>query len=447
MLPSHYPSVVLSSWQSAVGKMTRRPDPLSEEAERPPLVLDDERVVAANEAAFAQDQAKKGARVGAPASLVQRLARASLDLGLALVDADPDRIIAAKAGFMQFGNHDPFWLECIAEFVEHYTLTRHGAVPYIKYRTLTDCILPPGTLPSRCRIAVLGDWGTGDARAQALLEDVARQSPDILIHLGDIYYSCTALEANAFYNNVTRLFPLGGEHARVFTLCGNHDMYSGGGPYYALLRRLGQPASFFCLRNPHWQVLAADTGYNDFNPFKDAETVTWIRDRDEGDTYSELDWHRDKLVNAGSRRTILMTHHPLFTRNSSIAGRAVNCRLMAQFGDYLPDVALWLWGHEHNLLIYEPFEKLGKGRCVGASAVPVWTAEDITSVSPELAGQSVPGLVRRGGDSPRLLPQASGDFYSLAYTMIDLDGHAARATYREFDPSSGAGRVVFTEAL
>ena len=452
MLPSHFPSVILSSWQSAVGKMTRRPDPLTEEAERPPLVLDDERVLAANEAAFAWDQAQQGNPAPAPASPVQRLAKAALDLGLAIVAADPDRVIAAKAAFMQFGERDPFWLECVSEFIEHYALTRHGAVPYIKYRSLTDCILPYGTLPRRCRIAVLGDWGTGDVRAQALLDEVARQEPDVLIHLGDIYYCCTALEANAFYNNMLRAFPAGiagpkSGGPRVFTLCGNHDMYSGAGPYYALLGRLGQPASFFCLRNPDWQILAADTGYNDFNPFKEAETVTWIRDRDEGDTYSELDWHKDKIVNAGARRTILMTHHPLFTRNSSIGGRAVNVNLLAQFGDYLPDIALWLWGHEHNQLIYEPFHGLAKGRCVGASAVPVGAAEDLVSVSPELAGQPVPDLTRIEGRVPQLRPQAAGDLYRLGYTLIDLDGPRGHASYRDFDVSTGAGQVLYEEII
>jgi hypothetical protein len=81
--------------------------------------------------------------------------------------------------------------------------------------------------------------------------------------------------------------------ARLFTLCGDHDMYGGGVPYYALLDRLGQPASFFCLRNPHWQLLAMDTGYNDFDPFRVDATATWVQDgtdeqgRSTDDNYSE----------------------------------------------------------------------------------------------------------------------------------------------------------------
>ena len=65
---------------------------------------------------------------------------------------------------------------------------------------------------------------------------------------------------------------------RVFSLCGNHDMYSGGAPYYALLDRLGQPSSYVCLRNAHWQLLGMDTGYNDYDPFREERAMTWLRD-------------------------------------------------------------------------------------------------------------------------------------------------------------------------
>jgi len=52
----------------------------------------------------------------------------------------------------------------------------------------------------------------------------------------------------------------------TFTLAGNHDMFCGGAPYYKLIDQLGQPASYFCLRNDNWQFLAMDTGLHDNNP-------------------------------------------------------------------------------------------------------------------------------------------------------------------------------------
>src|SRR5579862_313846 len=40
-----------------------------------------------------------------------------------------------------------------------------------------------------------------------------------------------------------------GPQAPIFSLCENHDMYSGGGGYYWLIDKAGQGAGYFCLRN------------------------------------------------------------------------------------------------------------------------------------------------------------------------------------------------------
>lgn len=69
---------------------------------------------------------------------------------------------------------------------------------------------------------------------------LAAQRPDVAIHLDDIYYSGTPAECDAHF-----LAPLRAAmpDTRLFSLCGNHDMYSGGTGYYGLLRQIGQPAS------------------------------------------------------------------------------------------------------------------------------------------------------------------------------------------------------------
>ena len=43
-------------------------------------------------------------------------------------------------------------------------------------------------------MALIADWGTGTAEAKALLQRVAAHKPDVLIHLGDVYYSGTTTE-------------------------------------------------------------------------------------------------------------------------------------------------------------------------------------------------------------------------------------------------------------
>ena len=59
----------------------------------------------------------------------------------------------------------------------------------------------------------------------------------------------------------------------TFHLPGNHDMYAGGQPYYDVIDMLGQPASYFCLQNDHWQFLAMDTSLHDSNPVTVADAT------------------------------------------------------------------------------------------------------------------------------------------------------------------------------
>ena len=75
-------------------------------------------------------------------------------------------------------------------------------------------------------------------------------------HLGDVYYAGTEDEVNERFSddwpkNVS-------EHS--WALNSNHEMYSGGYGYFKItLKKFGQPASYFCLRNSNWQIIGLDT--------------------------------------------------------------------------------------------------------------------------------------------------------------------------------------------
>ena len=171
----------------------------------------------------------------------------------------------------------------------------------------------------------------------------------------------------------------------VYTLSGNHDMYSGGAPYYRLLTQLNatpaldayrQQASYFCLTNGSWQILAMDTGLHDNDPATMKTNVTYLEPE-------EAAWHADKLRNAGGRRTVVLSHHQLFTAFGDGVGQitsgkplAYNPKLYAVFQPFIEDIALWLWGHEHNFEVFNSYLGLNKGRCIGASAIPVLEEED-----------------------------------------------------------------------
>ncbi len=452
---AHFPDAAVSVFQSILAAVDMRYRAGSAASGLPaPADHAAPAMVAAARAADALTAGGSPATGTSPEPAFQRCAEAYLALALARAGGDLARIAAAEAALPPFGACDPRWAETLQAFLLHFPFGRRDAVPYRKWRALDDFVLPapddPTLLPERARVAVISDWGTGESRPQALLRAVGALRPDVVIHLGDIYYSCDTREAAAFLADVRAVFPEGS--ARVFTLCGNHDMYAGGAPYYGLLDRLGQPASFFCLRNAHWQFLAMDTGYNDFDPFREGAATTYVRDGTQGDggpdadPYSELAWHADKLAASGGRRTVLLSHHPPFSRHGVIrGGRAVNERLLSQFAPWLDGIDLWLWGHEHCQLVYAPFAGVVRGRCLGAGAIPTLPGERPYDAATDLPpGGDVPGLV----DDPasRLRLDAATGLYDLGFALLSLDGPALSAAYYSFDEARGAA-VVHEERM
>jgi hypothetical protein len=450
-----------SNWQSAVAKIASRPKgslgstDLATRLATPQLNPNDPMIMAA--AGVADDIVNSASPAASAGSIdirseaadhVKQCATAAFTVAKARVEGRtvPE---ATRGQLEDFGTCDPRWIECVTEFVAHYTLTKHADVPYRRWKSMDDFVI---SLPERCKVAVIGDWGTGTERAAKLLAKVAALQPDILLHLGDIYYSCTGFEADNFFVNARKPFP---PSLRIFTLCGNHDLYSGGAGYYALLSRLGQPASFFCLRNAYWQLLAMDTGYNDFDPLHVDDSATWVQDFDDRtDPYSELAWHRDKLQTAGTRRTVLLSHHQPFTFNAPIAKNlAINRRLLGQFSEWLPQVALWLWGHEHNQLIYAPFSdpttgrSVTKGRCIGASAIPVVASDTPYTVADEIRSGPDKTLPTLLDDKLKLAVDTAEGLYDLGFAMLTFNQAQANATYYQYDSTQDVATAMYSESL
>lgn len=335
---------------------------------------------------------------------------------------------------LDFGSCDPRWLEVIAVYEEAFGHLHDGhAIPYVTYEHMDDFVLD--VLPDDATIALVGDWGTGTAEAHALLDRISAHEPDVLVHLGDVYYSGTPCETQARFLDPCNTILRHSRKVPVYTLSGNHDMYSGGHGYYGLLRLLNdqphlQPASFFSLRtrSGSWQLLAMDTGLHDHDPFTVTSDVTYLEP-------AEAAWHLDKIerLRAAGGRTILLSHHQLFSASEYVgegtakpAGQeAYNVKLLETFGDSLKDVAAWFWGHEHNLCIYEPYGSLDKGRCIGHGAIPVY--ESTAPYRPNPRIPHPPALVAAGGRAVEL-PERDG-VYGHGYVILELDGRDATARY------------------
>jgi len=449
----------VSRWQSVVEKVLHRHQGVSPEtsASRPTL---DHPVVAA--AASAGSAAVSGvAAVAAPPEATAPVppheghtglecAHMALQLATARLEGRPAEEIQRLEDALKFSTCDLLWSEAVTEYLDFFEVDK-GKIPYRPAQAPDDPA--PHAMVENATVALIADWGTGTADARALLEKVAAHKPDVLIHLGDVYYSGT-LDENMkyFLNVVNEVFGRGEDRPLpVFNLPGNHDMYSGGGGYYDTLDRTNVPPlappgqlqthSFFCLRSSGWQILGMNTGLHDEDVFDVATSMTYLED-------SELAWHKQKIATTGGRRTIYLSHHQLFSAFSAIGpedngDRSMNTLLHSQLGDELGQVDAWFWGHEHNLEIYGPYAGLAKGRCIGCSAVPVFITQEpyksrVGDKIPLVANPKVPG-------TPIMLG-TTGEVYNHAYVILKLDdaSRTARVSYyQDTDPES----LLFEETL
>ena len=134
--------------------------------------------------------------------------------------------------------------------------------------------------------------------ARIVLDELMKKQPEVIVHVGDVYYSGTKKEARKNFLDLLNA-ARASRPIPVYNLPGNHDYYSGGEGFYDVLAELNsesgapaQQASYFCLRNDHRQLQGMDTGYNDHDPFKVGADTSQLRD-------SEAAWQLDKIASAG----------------------------------------------------------------------------------------------------------------------------------------------------
>ena len=328
-----------------------------------------------------------------------------------------------------FSSCDPNWVKDILNYVTF--LAKNGmrdAIPYIRAAKISPVPIPlPPVADKPMKVGIIGDWGTGTQTAINVLEQLAAHQPDVLIHLGDIYYSGTPTECrDNFRLIIDRVFNRNVSPIPVFTLSGNHDMYSGGEGYYGLLQSLNPPqtrqtASFFCLRDPAniWQFIAMDTGLHDDDPFNVDTVLTFLEPDEEA-------WIVDRLAEFPGR-TILLSHHQLFSALAQIGPRAadgsldpVNPNLATSFAKFKAaakqEIAAWFWGHEHAFTVYQTYAGLGRGRCLGNGAIPVQAS---TTANVAVAGLAAPPPFEN-----IVLPVTQAGVYATGFAILTLDANA-----------------------
>lgn len=368
--------------------------------------------------------------------LVKECARLYVGLMQAKMMGNADRV-AELEDEIAFSVCDPMWAKVLLE----YRKGEDAKIPYRHYDSLDQFVEPLADEPT-LTIAFVADWGTGTPTARNVLRCIAEHQPDWFIHLGDVYYSGTQREMDENFLQIVReTLP---ESVQVRALAGNHDLYAGGAGYYWLLDELGQQASYFCLRNDNWQILAVGAP-----PSKDApkDALSNVPEIDA----NEVAWHQHKLATAHGRKTVMLSHYPLFTAAGNI-GRttdnrplAVNPVLHDAFGPQLPQIDAWLWGHEHNLVVFDPYIGLERGRCIGSGAIPVPLLWEPYKQLPNLALPN--GLT----ESPHSKHEAQlghdGDHYHKGYCVLTLTGTKGELAYYEVEGLNGDGRLIYREEL
>ena len=142
-------------------------------------------------------------------------------------------------GELHASSCDPQWATTIEEYVKYFGPfgTRRDPLYVTPEKAGKNAI----GIASGAKVALIGDWGTGAQPARQILQEVKALNPDVLIHLGDIYYSGTEDECRAnFEAIVNQVFDRSKTRLPVYTLSGNHDMYCGGVGYYKLIKRLNK---------------------------------------------------------------------------------------------------------------------------------------------------------------------------------------------------------------
>jgi hypothetical protein len=289
----------------------------------------------------------------------------------------------------KYATYDQGWLFAFLNLIESLTrgLWYNGGV----FPTAAPPTIPlAGAATNTVSIAILGDWGTGDATAQAVMNAATALKPDYIVHVGDVYYAGTPLPSSpngSYYwatgeetGNLLNLWPPS-YAGKSFTLNSNHEMYSGANGYFyeALSAATGGAGSFFsaqkgsscfALQYGDWTILGLDTAF--MSSVIDAFMTGSIG----GSSGTQGKWIQS--LGLDPAKTIVLSHHNGFAPDCSSTSS-----LWWEIRDALNgDPFAWYWGHVHNGIVYnapisipatlqEPALTTNTlARCLGHAALP-----------------------------------------------------------------------------
>lgn len=218
-------------------------------------------------------------------------------------------------------------------------------------------------------VALFGDFGSGLYYSKFIAKKIAEFQPHYAIHLGDVYYAGRSTE---FENNFQKpLDPLL-KTSQVFALNANHEMMSGGFPYFGYLNykrstkrgwvEQDQEGSYFCIRNENYQLIGIDTAYHG-KGHNNEKLQSWLGQR----------LHEGKNVSPKRMNILLSQNEPYSLGQEKLSG------LYHDLKQFIDDklIDFWFWGNTHYGALFGKTDKLPfVGGCLGHGGHPIYR-EDI----------------------------------------------------------------------
>jgi hypothetical protein len=315
---------------------------------------------------------------------------------------------------------DTGWLEALAEWLENLLKAKN---PFNSSPVVT-------TIPDDVQIALAGDWGTGDWRTKTnpspsrrICDQIKVLNPHFTIHLGDVYYAGTHEEEQHI---LAKTWPAG--VLGSFALNSNHEMYSGGGPYFAAIGKapfqMQGPCSYFALENAAWIIVGLDSAYfaDEWSLYREGSLFR------AGQGTVQLDFLKAQA--AKRKKIILLTHH-----NGLLEDGSGKTPLWTQVMSAFPQgegPAYWYWGHMHAAVSYDA-QNAGtfpvQCRCSGHGALPCGPAGNLNQ-NPKIVWHEC----RNAGD-----PDIANRVFN-GFAVISLTGQAM--TEKFYDENGGVAWPV-----
>ena len=291
-------------------------------------------------------------------------------------------------GMEKYATYDQGWfiafLNLLQTFI-NYNWYNRGNFP-----TVDPPVIPlSGASSNEVNIALVGDWGTGDATAQAVMKQLVSLNPDYIVHVGDVYYSGSPLAGDP---NASIYFSPGEEGTNLiegwpssyagksFTLNSNHEMYSGANGYFydALLPQgsffsAQKGSSCWALQYGGWTILGLDSA------FMGSSLDAFMSGSLGGADGVQRKWITS--LNLDPDKVIVLTHHNGFSPDGKMLTSLWE-EIIGTFNKKAPYA--WYWGHVHYGIVYNcPMVIQGVriptyARCLGHGALPYGLASSLS---------------------------------------------------------------------